>query len=149
MIMLGRFCGERPFLFAERSMPVPYIGDPDIKISDPHPGPTTRVLLDYRQVPCTTVCLPGLPAKNAGLPPQPDHTCFARLPTSTMYDSLGPGTARQKNAGPPPQPDHTCFTRLPSTSTLRQFVRGDSPQKMTLGDSVNNRQGSFPFRFGI
>ena len=149
MIMLGRFCGERPFLFAERSMPVPYIGDPDIKISDPHPGPTTRVLLDYRQVPCTTVCLPGLPAKNAGLPPQPDHTCFTRLSTSTMYDSLGPGTARQKNAGPPPQPDHTSFTRLPSTSTLRQFVRGDSPQKMTLGDSVNNRQGSFPFRFGI
>ena len=51
MIMLGRFCGERPFLFAERSMPVPYIGDPDIKISDPHPGPTTRVLLDFRLPP--------------------------------------------------------------------------------------------------
>ena len=30
-----------------------------------------------------------------------------------------------------------------------QFVSGDSPQKMTLGDSVNNRQGSFPFSFGI
>ena len=34
--------------------------------------------------------------KNAGLPPQSDHTCFTRLPTSTMYDSLAPGTARQK-----------------------------------------------------
>ena len=76
MIMLGRFCGERPFLFAERSMPVPYIGDPDIKISDPHPGPTTRVLLDYRQVPCTTVWVRALPGKKT-----PDHH---RSPTTRV-----------------------------------------------------------------
>ena len=33
--------------------------------------------------------------------------------------------------------------------TEERIVRGDSPQKMTLGDSVNNRQGSFPFCFSI
>ena len=36
-----------------------------------------------------------------------------------------------------------------SPTQYDRFVRGDSPQEMTLGDSVNNRQGSFPFRFGI
>ena len=67
MIVLGRLCGDALFffaLFAERSMPVPYIGDPGIKISDPHPGPTTRVLLDCRQVPCPTVCPRRLAAEN-------------------------------------------------------------------------------------
>ena len=64
MIVLGRLCGDALFLFAERPMLVPYIRDPGIKISDPHPGPTTRVLLDYRQVPCTTVCPRRLAAEN-------------------------------------------------------------------------------------
>ena len=30
-----------------------------------------------------------------------------------------------------------------------QYGSGPCPEKMTLGDSVNNRQGSFPFSFGI
>ena len=92
MILLGRLCGDALFLFAERSMPVPYIRDPDIKISDPHPGLTQRVLLDYRQAPCPTVWVRALPGKkNAGPPPQPDHTCFTRLPTTATLRQFGSG----------------------------------------------------------
>ena len=96
MIVLGRLCGDALFLFAERSMPVPYIGDPDIKISDPHPSPTQRVLLDCRQPPHYDSLPAGAPGKNIGPAPRPDPTCFTRLSTSTMSDSLGPGPARQK-----------------------------------------------------
>ena len=34
------------------------------------------------------------PTKKPRLPLQPDHTSSARLPTSRMFDSLGPGPAR-------------------------------------------------------
>ena len=34
---------------------------------------------------------PGLPAKNAGPPPQPDHTCFTRLPSTSTLRQFGSG----------------------------------------------------------
>ena len=116
MIMLGRFCGERPFLFAERSMPVPYIGDPDIKISDPHPGPTQRVLLDCRQLP--------------------------------HYDSLPAGAPGKKYRTRTQARPHVFYSTSVYLHPTTVWVWA-LPRKMTLGDSVNNRQGSFPFSFGI
>ena len=127
MIVLGRLCGDALFLFAllaERSMPVPYIGDPDIKISDPHPrpdhtcftrlpttatlgqfahrgsrqktpdphpGPTQRVLLDYRQLPHYDSLPAGAPGKKYRTAPRPDPTCFTRLPTTAILRQFGSG----------------------------------------------------------
>ena len=134
IIVLGRLCGDALFLFAERSMPVPYIGDPDIKISDPHPGPTTRVLLDYRQVPCTTVCPPGLPAKNAGPPPQPDPTCFTRLPTTATLRQFARRGSRQKISDPHPGP---------TTRVLLDFRLPPPYDSLGLGPAQEND----PWRF--
>ena len=36
--------------------------------------------------------------ESPGQPPQPDHTCFTRLSTGSMWDSLAPGTAEKKKA---------------------------------------------------
>ena len=61
----------------------------------PHPSSapcrTTRVLLVYRQVPRRTVRVRALAYPHPPSSTKPDHTCFTRLPTSNMYDSLGPG----------------------------------------------------------
>ena len=58
-------------------MPVPYIRDPDIKTSDPHPGPSqNKKTPDHHRSPTTRVLL------------------VCRLPPP--YDSLGPGPARRK-----------------------------------------------------
>ena len=146
IIVLGRLCGDALFLFAERSMPVPYIGDPDIKISDPHPGPTTRVLLDYRQVPCTTVCLPGLPAKNAGLPPQPDHTCFTRLPTTATLRQFARRGSRQKcRTATAARPHEFCSSAdylHPTTACPRRLAAENDPWRFRQQSS---RVISIPF----
>ena len=108
IIVLGRLCGDALFLFAERSMPVPYICDPGHKkrtrtqarphvfystidkyhvrqfacrgsrqkMPDYHRSPTTRVLLDCRQAPCTTVWVRALPGKKT-----PD---YHRSPTTRV-----------------------------------------------------------------
>ena len=133
----------------------PYIRDPDIKISDPHPGPTQRVLLDCRQ-------LPPYDSLDQGPARHKKRTAFAvPFPTcQARYAEREPATGRAVLlAGKPARsfrPESSPGTAGPhefySTSDkyhVRQLVRGDSPQKMTLGDSVNNRQGSFPFSFGI
>lgn len=56
----------------------------------------------------------------------------------------------QKTIKKKPHRSPTPRTILRLQTHHEQFGPGPCPaQKMTLGDSVNNRQGSFPFRFGI
>ncbi len=97
---------------------------PQLSCSKFVPCPTTRVLLVFRQAACTTAFLSAMPTaarshvfystsdqhrlgqfvsgdspqnKKLRSPPQPDHTCFTRLPTSTDSDSLGLGPAQEND----------------------------------------------------
>ena len=98
MIVLGRLCGDALFLFAlfaERSMPVPYIGDPDIKISDHHRSPTTRILLDCRQLPHYDSLPAGAPGKKTPDPhPGSTHRVLLdcrQAPCTTVWVRALPG----------------------------------------------------------
>ena len=66
-------------------------GHSRIHIPRPAPCRTTRVLLVFRQVKRRTVWVRALAHPHPPSSTKPDHTCFTRLPTSNMYDSLGPG----------------------------------------------------------
>ena len=71
-----------------------------------------------------------------------NHTLIPMTPPYRAFPSAG-HKKRSCTAAPP------LRTIFRSPTQYDRFVRGDSPQEMTLGDSVNNRQGSFPFSFGI
>ena len=58
--------------------------------------------------------------------PVPDHTCFTRLNSGTISDSIGPRPVPpHPNPRLQPVPDHTCSTRLP-TSTISDSI-GTAP----------------------
>ena len=92
--------------------------------------PIIRVLLDLRLAVSSTVWLPALPEfKSLRCTPLPDHTCFTRLTTRSIFDSLAPGTAGNQKPSMRTAVRPHVFYSPADEYQLRQFVSGDSPQK--------------------
>ena len=124
MIVLGRLCGDAPFLFAERSMPVPYIRDPDIKISDPHRSPTTRVLLDYRQLPHYDSLPPGTAGQKMPDPhPGPTTRVLLDYRQLPPYDSLPAGAPGKKCRTTTAARPHVFYSTADNCHTTTVWVR--------------------------